>query len=116
MRYPIKFMSLSSSVVTHFPTSMFRLKIIYIPVCLPSPLRGGGGVQKMANTLFITDKEQNKTQPPKNPGFNEAVSDLKVTKNYTSFMNSVLVLYLMPRRLVDVCLHFRGTHSIRHYS
>jgi hypothetical protein len=40
----------------------------------------------------------------------------KVTNSYTCFMNTAVVLYLKPRRLVNVYLHFRGTHCIRHYS
>jgi hypothetical protein len=33
--------------------------------------------QKTANPIFIKDKKQNNTQSPKNPGFDEAVSDIK---------------------------------------
>ena len=36
--------------------------------------------------------------------------------HYVSFMNMAVVVYLTPRRLADVYLHFRGTQCIRHYS
>ena len=87
MHYPVKFMSLSSSVVMLFSFQYFHIQN-YLCTCVSSKSLTGGGIRKRLTLYLYKGQEAEQHTATQKHGIQRGSLKFKVTNKYTSVVLS----------------------------